>query len=39
WYHDYVYQCPGTHNTTTYDLYSPGPDGVAGNEDDVGNWQ
>ncbi|MGO9244099.1 MAG: type II secretion system major pseudopilin GspG [Verrucomicrobiia bacterium] len=39
WYHDYVYQCPGTHNTATYDLFSPGPDGIAGNEDDVGNWQ
>ncbi len=39
WNHDYVFQYPGTHNTTTYDLYSPGPDGVAGNEDDIGNWQ
>ncbi|HVM59701.1 MAG TPA: type II secretion system major pseudopilin GspG [Verrucomicrobiae bacterium] len=39
WNHDYVYQCPGTHNPTGYDLYSPGPDGVAGNEDDIGNWQ
>jgi general secretion pathway protein G len=39
WYHDYIYQSPGTHNTTTYDLSSPGPDGVPGNEDDIGNWQ
>ncbi|MGD1020198.1 MAG: type II secretion system major pseudopilin GspG [Verrucomicrobiia bacterium] len=39
WNHDYIYQNPGTHNTTSYDLYSPGPDGVPGNEDDIGNWQ
>jgi len=39
WNHDYVYQYPGTHNASGYDLYSPGPDGVAGNEDDIGNWQ
>jgi general secretion pathway protein G len=39
WYHDYTYQYPGTHNPTGYDLYSPGPDGIAGNEDDIGNWQ
>ena len=39
WNHDYIYQNPGTHNTTSYVLYSPGPDGVPGNEDDIGNWQ
>ena len=39
WNHDYIYQNPGTHNTTSYDLSSPGPDGIPGNDDDVGNWQ
>ena len=27
------------HNTTGYDILSPGPDGQEGNEDDIGNWQ
>jgi general secretion pathway protein G len=39
WGHDYIYKYPGTHNPTTYDLYSPGPNGVEGDEDDIGNWQ
>jgi general secretion pathway protein G len=39
WNHDFKYTNPGQHNTTSYDILSPGPDGVEGNEDDVGNWQ
>jgi len=39
WNHDFAYKNPGQHNTTSFDIYSPGPDGVEGNEDDVGNWQ
>jgi general secretion pathway protein G len=38
WQHDYFYECPGKHNTTSYDLYSAGPDGRTGSEDDIGNW-
>ena len=39
WGHDYIYKYPGTHNPTTYDLSSPGPNGQEGDEDDIGNWQ
>jgi general secretion pathway protein G len=38
WGRDYVYVCPGKHNTSSYDISSPGPDGQAGNDDDVFNW-
>jgi general secretion pathway protein G len=38
WSHDYVYRCPGQHNTTGYDLYSFGPDGQDGGGDDIVNW-
>jgi general secretion pathway protein G len=39
WQRDFKYVCPGQHNTSSFDLSSPGPDGVEGNEDDIGNWQ
>ena len=39
WQRDYIYKYPGQHNPHGYDLYSTGPDGVDGNEDDIGNWQ
>ncbi len=39
WLHDYIYECPGRMNKTSYDLSSPGPDGKSGNEDDITNWQ
>ena len=39
WNHPYIYVCPGKHNPSGYDLYSPGPDGRDGNEDDMTNWQ
>ena len=38
WGHPYVYRCPGSHNTNTYDLFSMGPDGKEGGGDDVDNW-
>lgn len=38
WDADYVFVCPGTHNTSKFDLQSKGPDGVADTEDDVKNW-
>ena len=42
WGHDYVYRCPGIHNTNGFDLYSLGPDGKTKSDgedpDDVANW-
>ena len=38
WGNDYIYECPGKHNPSSYDLLSVGPDGKAGTEDDIGNW-
>ena len=38
WGHDYVYVFPGKHNKDTYDLSSPGPDGIE-SKDDVTNWE
>lgn len=39
WGNPYQYRYPGLHNPSGYDLYSLGKDGMAGTEDDVGNWQ
>jgi general secretion pathway protein G len=38
WGHPYIYECPGKHNPSSYDLASIGPDGRAGNDDDIANW-
>lgn len=38
WNSEYVYVYPGKQNQGSYDLYSKGPDGKAGTEDDVVNW-
>jgi general secretion pathway protein G len=38
WGSDYLYERPGTHNRESYDLWSAGPDGVSGTEDDITNW-
>lgn len=38
WGRAYQYKSPGTHNPSTYDLYSFGHDGVE-SSDDVGNWE
>jgi general secretion pathway protein G len=37
WGKPYLYKCPGTHSSD-YDLYSAGPNGIEGDNDDVGNW-
>jgi general secretion pathway protein G len=39
WQHPYIYECPGKRNPNSYDLYSMGPDGREGTDDDVTNWQ
>jgi len=38
WGHAYIYRQPGNYNTSGYDLYSIGPDGREGGEDDIVNW-
>lgn len=38
WGHDYIYEVPGRHNTNSFDLMSPGPDGRPGTKDDIANW-
>jgi general secretion pathway protein G len=38
WGNPYVYRWPGQHNTTSYDLYSFGPNGQEGGGDDIDNW-
>jgi general secretion pathway protein G len=38
WGNPYVYVRPGRHNTNGYDLYSFGPNGQEGDDDDVVNW-
>jgi general secretion pathway protein G len=38
WKNPYQYKCPGTHNSSGYDLYSLGKDGVESN-DDIKNWE
>jgi general secretion pathway protein G len=35
WGNDYTYECPGKHNPTFYDLWSPGP---PGGENVIANW-
>jgi general secretion pathway protein G len=37
WARPYLYKSPGTHNND-YDLYSLGPGGIEGDDDDIGNW-
>ena len=39
WGHAYIYKCPGVKVHDGYDLYSSGPNRVAGDEDDIGNWR
>jgi general secretion pathway protein G len=38
WGNPYQYRNPGTKNTSSYDVYSMGPDGKDGTADDIGNW-
>lgn len=39
WQHPYIYECPGKHNPSSYDLMSAGPDGRVGGDDDITNWK
>ena len=38
WGKQYNYKYPGSHGTD-YDLFSAGPDGIEGNDDDIANWE
>ena len=38
WGKPYAYRFPGSHSND-YDVYSAGPNGQEGDEDDVGNWE
>jgi general secretion pathway protein G len=38
WGNTNVYEFPGKHNPSSYDLMSVGRDGKKGTEDDIGNW-
>ena len=39
WGRDYLYKYPGQKNAGGFDLYSTGPSGIDGNDDNIGNWQ
>lgn len=39
WLNDYIYECPGKHNPSSFDIMSMGPDQRVGGDDDVTNWQ
>jgi general secretion pathway protein G len=40
WGMEYRYASPGVHNPNSYDIWSSGPDRIAGNTDDEGgNWK
>ena len=39
WRHPYRYQYPGRHgDSSTPDIWSMGPDGIDGNQDDINSW-
>lgn len=39
WDNPYRLAVPGKHNPNSFDVWSVGPDGQDGTEDDIGNWQ
>ena len=39
WGHAYIYKYPGVKIPNGFDLYSTGPNGIEGDDDDIGNWQ
>ncbi len=39
WQEEYEYLQPGKHNPGGFDVFSKGADRIAGNEDDIGNWE
>ena len=38
WQNEYRFACPGKHFPKGFDVWSVGPDGIDGTEDDIGNW-
>lgn len=38
WGNSYVYLIPGQHHKDSFDVYSMGPDGLDGTEDDIAPW-
>jgi general secretion pathway protein G len=38
WGKEYQYVNPGKHNPESFDVWSNGPDGNSGTDDDIGNW-
>ena len=38
WGNPYQYRYPGVHNRNSYDVWSMGPGGQSGDDDDIGNW-
>lgn len=38
WGNEYQYKSPGDFNSDAYDLWSKGPDGQDGTDDDITNW-
>lgn len=39
WGNEYKYTNPGKKNSDGYDVWSTGPDGQDGTDDDIGNWE
>ncbi len=39
WSNKYQYMVEGKHNPGKYDIWSNGPDGQSGTDDDIGNWE
>ena len=39
WGNPYRYSVQGKHNPEGYDIWSVGPDGQDGTDDDIGNWE
>ena len=39
WGNEYQYSYPASAGGLEYDLYSVGPDGTDGGDDDIGNWE
>jgi general secretion pathway protein G len=39
WDRPYKFAAPGKHNAESFDVWSVGPDGQDGGDDDIGNWE
>lgn len=39
WGNEFHYRSPGQHRPDSYDLWSAGPDGQEGTDDDIRNWR